>query len=513
MAEDTDTNSIAQAGDDDGKDGDKRGDVGALTAVLEKLTEGEKERDAKLDALLEKIVAAKPASPDDDIDNAGTPTKRTETVDNIRIYDRFDQLNYSRGDYEFAMMIFHGTHQIVRATSLTPPDDLVRAWQHHVFEAPADPLGPDGKSMKPIGKRNYGGRIWIGDGNGEAVREMDPQRAMDTAESGFGLELMGTQYARDLWEAARNLDSIVGSIREIPVSENSMVVPIDGDLPEMHFVGESVAENASNLPTSKTASGKRTLDPKKFTIHQIWSGELEEDSIIAFTPFLREMLNMSAAQHLGSSYYNGDAETGGTGNINKDDGAPGSTKHYLAYDGIRNFWLVDNTAQGKDMAAALDTREINVARGKLNAGDDDIDNLIKNINWGLNPRDLRLVCDWDTYMALLDADSVTTVDKYGPQATILTGELGSFKGIPIIVPAYASKTEADGKASDTEGNNTKGQITIFAPAAWLAGNRRGVQLFFDRIQRTDQFLFELYTRRAFINHGANAAAGIFNISL
>ena len=121
--------------------------------------------------------------------------------------------------------------------------------------------------------------------------------------------------------------------------------------------------------------------------------------------------------------------------------------------------------------------------------------------------------DWDTYMALLDADKVTTVDKYGPAATILTGELGSIYGIPIISPPYASKTEADGKASTTEASNTKGQITLFAPAAYLAGERRGIQFFMDRIQGRDQFLIELYTRRAFTRFGTNGAAGIYNITL
>ena len=210
---------------------------------------------------------------------------------------------------------------------------------------------------------------------------------------------------------------------------------------------------------------------------------------------------------------NGDDTNAGTGNINLDDATPDDTKHYLAYDGIRHYWLVTTTAQGKDMAAALDIKEINVARGKLNGGDDDVDNLIKNINWGRDPRELLMVMDWGTYMALLDADKVVTVDKYGPQATVVTGELGNLWGIPIISPSYAVKTEADGKQSTTEASNTKGQITLFNPNGWLAGVRRDVQLFFDRIQRTDQFLFELYTRRAFTRFGGNVAAGIYDITL
>jgi hypothetical protein len=106
-----------------------------------------------------------------------------------------------------------------------------------------------------------------------------------------------------------------------------------------------------------------------------------------------------------------------------------------------------------------------------------------------------------------------TVDKYGPGATILTGELGRIFGIPIISPGYAVKTEADGKQSTTESNNSKGHITLFNPRNFLAGTRRDTQFFMDRIQRTDQLLIEVYLRKAFTRFGTNGAAGIYDITL
>jgi HK97 family phage major capsid protein len=393
-----------------------------------------------------------------------------------------------RSNLEVAMLVLGGTQDRKGIGEVAIPDDLQTAFRTHAFEG----VGP---------------RPFVTDGEGRKVR------AMDSAESGFGLELIGVQYVTNMWEAARNLDSIVSDIRTVPMTAPTMTIPIDGDMPEMLFVGESTTSSATAYTTSKTGSGNRDLTAKKFTIQQIWSGELGEDSVVPWIPFLRDQLNMAAASYLGSAYLNGDTTNAGTGNINLDDADPADTKHYLAWDGIRHYWLVDATGQGKDMAAALDDAEITVARGKLNGGDDDIDNLIKNINWGLNPRDLRLVCDWDTYIQLTQLDSVKTIDKYGPQATIVTGELGSIHGIPIISPSYASKTMADGKASTTEASNTKGQITIFAPRGYIGGVRREMQLFFDRIQRTDQFLFELYTRRGFNRHGANVAAGIYNITV
>ena len=472
-----------------------------MVAALEETNRQTIERDAENERRLGELLKQQ--------GNGGEPTTPSMRREDVAILgaDEFDHMGYDGGDreqngrvrteaekqhsrrsnFELARMIMGGVGPRIGKAPIEPGERFMSAYRANVLEGP-------------------GQRIMVG-------KDGTASRAMDTAETGFGLELIGAQYVRDMWMAARNTDSIIGSIREIPMTDPTTYVPIDGALPEMLFVGESTSPTATAYTTSKTASNRVTLTAKKFTIQQIWSGEMEEDSIIAFTPFLREKLNMAAAAYLGSAYYNGDDTNAGTGNINLDDANPDDTKHYLAFDGIRHYWLVTTTGQGKDMAAALDVKEINVARGKLNGTDDDVDAAVGNINWGADAGALRLVADWDTYMAMLDGDKVSTVDKYGPGATIVTGELGRIYGIPIVSPGYASKTEADGKASTTEASNTKGQITVFNPAGFLGGSRRDVQLFFDRIQRTDQFLFELYTRRAFIRFGGNVAAGIYDISL
>lgn len=411
------------------------------------------------------------------------------------VSDRFDAMNYKRGDYEFAYMMFEGVKRMRNPVAVTPPEDFVRAYLHHVYETP----GP---------------RLGICAADGKFQRLMDPKRAaMDTAESGFGSQLIGAQYISDLWAAARNNDTLVGRIREIPMSAPTVYVPVDGALPEMLYVSESTSDSATAYAGVNTGSNRATLSAAKFTIQSLWSGELNEDSIIAFTPFLRDRMNMSAALHLGSAYYNGDTTNAATGNINLDDADPTDTKHYLAWNGIRKYWLITDTAKAKDMAAALALIELQKARGKLNGTDDDLNAAVGNINWGTDASKLLMVCDYDTFLALSNFDEVVTVDKYGPNAVIQSGELGRIYGIPIIAPGYATKTEADGKASTTEASNTKGQITILNPDGWLGGVRRDVQLYFDRVQRTDQFLFELYTRRAFTRFGSNVAAGIYDITL
>lgn len=513
MADDNDTNDTNDAGAavaDQPDDIQRLTDVatslaGSVTALGEQMTASEERNAAVITGVVDSLDNGEPL---------GTPSRTTNRGPRISVPDRFREMGFfeptapeiewakndgigyqdlrqtvGRANLEVAMMIYGGMGEMRRPVHLDPPEDLKRAWQDAVFgDAQRTP--------------------WVGDGEGR------PVRAMDTAETGFGLELIGTQFITNLWAAARNADSIVSMIRTIPMTAPTSTIPIDGDLPEMLFVGESTSASASAYATSKTGSGNQSLSAKKFTIQQRWSAELNEDSIIAYTPFLREKLNQAAALYLGSTMYNGDTTNAGTGNINLDDADPSDTKHYLAYDGIRHYWLVTDTGQGKDMGnVALDPSEIVKGRGKLNGGDDDIDALIKNVNWGMNARDLVLVMDWDTYMGMLELNVVKTLDQYGPAATVLTGELAKYQGIPIIAPSYASKTEADGKASTTESNNSRGQITLFNPAGFLAGQRREMQLFFDRIQGTDQFLFELYTRRGFTRHGSNVAAGIYNIAV
>ena len=474
--------------------------VDRLVASIEGLEKRDNERWAgiqkQVDDSLAKLAATPPTTPskvviepgyhtNDDFDEMGYSGPEFN-LDGSRV-DPARRLAIRRANFELAGMIFGGTRGRDKISPIEPSERFLQCYRAAVFEDNAP-------------------KIWV-------AKDGMPSRAMDTAETGYGLELIGAQYAREMWQAARNEDGIVQRIRTIPMTDPTSYVPIDGEPPEMLYVSESTSASATAYTTTKTPSSRVSLSAKKFTIQQIWSGELNEDSIVAYAPFLREQLNRSAGLYLGSAYLNGDTTNAGTGNINLDDANPDDTKHYLAWNGIRYYWLVTSTGQGKSMAATLDPAEIVRARGKMSAQTDDVDAGITQINWAKDPRRLLMVVDWDTYMNMLELDVVQSIDKYGAQATVVTGELGSYSGIPIISPPYATKTEADGKCSTTEASNTKGQITLFNPDGWLGGVRRDVQLFFDRIQRTDQFLFELYTRRAFTKFGEGVAAGIYNITV
>ncbi len=341
------------------------------------------------------------------------------------------------------------------------------------------------------------------------------QRAMDTAESGFGSQLVGAQYVGELWDAPRKLGRIFPLIDSFEMSAPTTYLPVEVDIPEMLFVAENTANNSSEYGTVKTGSQRVQVDAKKFVIHQMWSGEMEEDSLIPFVPFLRRQAALSVAHYADSLVLNGDTTNAGTGNINLDDADPTDTKHYLAFDGIRHAALVDNTGNGVDAAGAVTLNALNGMRALM------IDTS-RLVDWGhpTSPDDLVYISDPFTADKVAMFDEYLTVDKYGPQATVFNGEAGRILGHRHISSIAMSKTEADGKVSTTGGNNTKGQVTAFNRRGFKVGWRRRVMVETERLPGRDQTRIVYSLRLGFgrftptgAASGIESTSTLYNISL
>jgi hypothetical protein len=367
----------------------------------------------------------------------------------------------------------------------------------------------------PGGRLTADGRLMARGAWEETAAYRRATLAMDTAESGFGQQLIGAQYVGELWEAARRQSRLYGLIESFEMTDPTTFIPVEVDIPEMLFVGESTTFNASNYQTVKTGSNRVQVNAKKFLIHQMWSGEMEEDSIIPFVPFLRRQAAASIAHYSDSLVLNGDDTNAATGNINLDDADPADTKHYLAFDGIRHAALVDNTNNDNDAAGGVTLPLLHLLRG-------DMVDSARLVDWGhpADPNDLVYVADVETGDRIALIDEVLTVDKYGPQATVLTGEVLKIARHPLVVSMAMSKTEADGKLSTTGSNNTKGQVAVFNRRGFKTGWRRRVQVETERLPATDQTRLVYSLRLGFgrftptgAASGIEAAATLRNISV
>jgi len=334
-------------------------------------------------------------------------------------------------------------------------------------------------------------------------------RAMDTAESGYGSQLIGAQYIGELWDAAKAQSKVAALLPTFEMNAPTAYLPVRGALPEMLLVSESTASNSSNLTTSKTGSNRVSVSAKKLAIHQMWSGEMEEDSIIPFLPFLRSAAADAMAFYTDSLLLNGDDTNEATGNINLVDANPADSKHYLAFDGLIHGALVDNTnnatsASGAapSLSALLNLRKLMLDRTYLH-------------DWGHpdDPNDLVYVCDPETADALADQEGdLRTIDKYGAAAVVLTGEVAKVGRHALLSSIAMALANSTGNVPNAGG--TLGRVLAFNRGGYSIGWRRRVKIETERIIATDQTRI-VYTMRVGFGRytPTGAASGIESAAL
>lgn len=315
-------------------------------------------------------------------------------------------------------------------------------------------------------------------------------KALTSTGSATGDELVPTSMAGQLWDDFFLASRIVATMQRIDMPTNPFDIPLGLGAVTWRKGTENTATTASDPGTAKS-----TLTATELITEQNWSYTLDEDAAIAMAPAIRARLAQSGAEVMDAFALNADATNAATGNINLDDADPDDASYYLSagQDGLRHAWIVDNT--GMTVAAggdALDAADITGALGKMG-------------KYAVDPARLVIVTDAATYLnGFLKLTNVVTVDKFGPNAVILTGQLATYYGIPIIVSASAPKTEADGKVSTTAGNNTLGQFTVFHRDMWYAGFRRNLIIETDRDIQKRMYVMVTSLRQAIGCYGTRS---------
>jgi hypothetical protein len=133
---------------------------------------------------------------------------------------------------------------------------------------------------------------------------------------------------------------------------------------------------------------------------------------------------------------------------------------------MRKFCITTNTAQAKSYTAAPTAALVAAQRSLLG-------------KYGARPSDLMIITGVSTYNALLQVSEVLSAEKYGPGATILTGELARIFNIPIFlseaIPLTSTdKVAIDGKytVTDAATYDVSGWLVMVNKNMWTVGFRR-----------------------------------------
>jgi HK97 family phage major capsid protein len=325
-----------------------------------------------------------------------------------------------------------------------------------------------------------------------AIRDVDPratkfyndsyrpllEAAVNTQNVGEGADWVPTELSPTLIDRVELQLKVMALFQSMPMPTQPYELP--GRAVSRKKLGQGVENDADTAQTLakkiQIASRKVTMSAKKFWGEALVSKEAEEDAIMAQLPLIEDELQRYMRFDLEDTGINGD--TAGA----QDTGwaADDPRKNW---DGLRKLALA---AAKTDFAGA----KLNVSglRG----------NRKKMGRYGVDPLELAHILSINAYIDLLDDTSLLTLEKYGPQATILKGELGSVDSIPVIVSeAVRTDLNVTGVFDNVTKTRTEA-ITVYRPG-FAVGERRGltIEILRELYSEADQDAVKISVRRAF----------------
>lgn len=97
-------------------------------------------------------------------------------------------------------------------------------------------------------------------------------------------------------------------------------------------------------------------------------------------------------------------------------------------------------------------------------------------------------------MSATNPSPVVTIDKYGPNATVLNGEIAKIDGVPIVVSELVREDLGESGVKLESGTSDRTLVVCVNRNAWLFGDRRQIKIASQYIAVTDQQLL-VATRR------------------
>jgi HK97 family phage major capsid protein len=331
-------------------------------------------------------------------------------------------------------------------------------------------------------------------------------KALTSTGSGTGDEYVPTDMADSVWMDMFLSARVAGTLMNVNMPTDPFDLPLGLGAVTWRKGTQNTATTHSDPATAKS-----TLTTTEQVTEQRWSYTLDEDSVVAIMPLLRAELTRSGGEQIDDFVLNADATNAATGNINLDDADPDDASWYLSdgQDGIRHQWLVDNTAQQINAGGALVDADITGALTLMG-------------KYAADPRRVVMAMDVQSYLnGMLATGSgapgeyVITLDKLGTEATVITGMLAMYRGIPLLASSQHRLAQDDGKLNAA--SNTKGSITLYNRDMWKVGFRRQLLIEVDRLIQNRQLVMVSSFRVAVAARGTRSTnthtAGIRNITV
>ena len=285
---------------------------------------------------------------------------------------------------------------------------------------------------------------------------------------------------------------IAPMFNRLPVDAKTFRVPVadedtDGDVAmfKSGTYSTGIADN-TNVPTSN----QNTMTSVEFTPHKFMATthlakDEEEDTVLPLIDFLRAAATRRLARAVDKSVLRGTgALTGFT--ASPTNAITAGTGYASVINGITNLTSAASlevvTGSASDKADPTDIAAARAMMGK----------------YGLQlGNDLVYVTSIEGYNNLVTTADFRTVDKFGPNATYLTGSVGAVYGIPIVISEFLDSV-------GTAGNHIG---TLLYKPGFLIAERRGIEIeseYEPRQQVTAMYLSTRFDFKALTTNASSA---------
>jgi HK97 family phage prohead protease/HK97 family phage major capsid protein len=270
-----------------------------------------------------------------------------------------------------------------------------------------------------------------------------------------------SNFSQNIYTEMEQQLVIAPMFTRLPVDAKTFRVPVadedvDGDV--AMFRSGTYATGIADT-TNVPSSNQNSISAVEFTPHKFMATthlakDEEEDTVLPLLDFLRNAATRRLARAIDKSILRGTgALTGFT--ASPTNSITAGTGYASVIEGITNLTgdasLTVPTGSSSDKADPSDIAAARTAMGK----------------YGLQlGNDLVYITSIEGYNNLVTTSDFRTVDKFGPNATYLTGSVGAVYGIPIAISEFLDNV-------GTTGNHLG--VLLYKPG-FLIAERRGIEI-------------------------------------
>jgi HK97 family phage major capsid protein len=309
------------------------------------------------------------------------------------------------------------------------------------------------------------------------------QKALNTSATGAGLEWIPTQLSADVVDRVRLSLKVANLFQTITMPTSPYKPPVVSADATGYLQPESTQDDATKMKASRPTTAAPTFQAVKLAARTVFSEEVNEDSIIPMMPWLKTNIPIAIATAEEKALINGDTTT-----THMDSNITDAQDAQKAWKGLR-YYSLNGMSGAMSSIATFNADNMRVVRKLMG-------------RYGVDPSRLAWIVGLSGYIQLLGVkDSsgnslVTTIDKYGPNATIVSGELAKFDGSPVIVSEWLPQNlNASGVYDGT--TVTKTVMLLVYTAGFAIGDRRKITVKTGENIETDQQILVCTERKDF----------------